>query len=236
MNSYSFYGFYVLLMPKKPIDYIYEKGYIYSIRDQENRVLYVGSTVNFNNRKYKHKTRCYNPNDKKKDYAVYQLMRSISSNFDDFIFKIEETCENITILDLKAPENKHKQLLNPIGNTHMIRPEINVHNSIDSNAYHRELMKQKDMKQKEKLNKTEKISCEICGKVITRQCIARHQRTTKCMNKLHSKTKEHPRVNCEQCGKTMRKDSLNKHNKRFHLNINPPTNNINGTTTSETIE
>ena len=36
---------------------------------------YVGSTTNFRMRKYQHKTRCNNPNDKKYNLKIYQFIR-----------------------------------------------------------------------------------------------------------------------------------------------------------------
>lgn len=202
-------------MPKKPIDYVYEKGYVYSIRDPDGQVLYVGSTVNFQQRKWDHKKRFTDEKRYGYNCKIYRLLRSISTNFDDFIWKIEETCENVTHLDLKVPENNHKKNLNPIGNDKNIRDEIMVNETTNRKEYRKQLnmipeihekkrcenkkwrdqnkneikkkMQKYYLKNKNTLNlrKSEKINCEFCNKLICRSYKSEHIKKY-CKNPKHN--------------------------------------------------
>ena len=62
-------------MPKKPIDY--KKGLIYKIccADTGIKDIYIGSTTDFVDRKYKHKKSYTKPYDTNHNYYVYQFMR-----------------------------------------------------------------------------------------------------------------------------------------------------------------
>lgn len=156
-------------MPIKDLDEIHEQGWIYSIRfKKDDQIIYVGHSFNLYNRIKSHKSDCYNPDNKKYNQKNYQIMRSLSNNFDDFYFYIEEEVFNITRLDIKYFEDKHKQLLNPCGNTDNIRPEIMIHKSIDPNAYNRELRRiHHDW------------YCQFCDSISSRDHKARHERTKK---------------------------------------------------------
>jgi hypothetical protein len=62
-------------MPKKPIDY--SNCCIYKIEHIENdSLVYVGNTTNFNNRKYCHKSRSSRVGNKECDYKLYQMIRN----------------------------------------------------------------------------------------------------------------------------------------------------------------
>tara|TARA_R110000823_G_C15753889_1_gene482188 strand:+ start:116 stop:757 length:642 start_codon:yes stop_codon:yes gene_type:complete len=62
-------------MPKLPIDY--SKTIIYKIQHIENEeMLYIGSTTNFNVRKGEHKTHSISENSVKKHFKVYQMIRN----------------------------------------------------------------------------------------------------------------------------------------------------------------
>ena len=61
-------------MPKLPMDY--SKTIIYKIEHIENdSLVYVGHTTNYEKRKCKHKSRCNNGMDKSYDIKLYQMIR-----------------------------------------------------------------------------------------------------------------------------------------------------------------
>ena len=57
----------------------FKKAYIYKIscKDQDISDCYIGSTFNFSNRYYTHKTNCINKNNNKYKYKVYQYIKGI---------------------------------------------------------------------------------------------------------------------------------------------------------------
>ena len=77
-------------MPKIPIDY--SKGLIYMIKhkdDVNNEYIYVGSTTNFIQRKYAHKTSCNNPKSKEYNFKEYIYIRE-NGGWNDFIMLLVE--------------------------------------------------------------------------------------------------------------------------------------------------
>ena len=81
-------------MPRLNVDY--SKTTIYKIQHNEDEtLLYVGHTTNFNNRKSKHKNACKNESDKNHNLKVYRMIRE-NGGWDCFsMTKIEDfPCEN----------------------------------------------------------------------------------------------------------------------------------------------
>jgi hypothetical protein len=81
-------------MPHRAVDY--SKTVIYKIQHNDDEtLLYVGSTTNFNNRKSQHKCHCINENDKSYNRKVYRMIRD-NGGWDCFsMTKIEDyPCEN----------------------------------------------------------------------------------------------------------------------------------------------
>jgi len=61
-------------MPKLPMDY--SKTIIYKIEHIENdSLVYVGHTTNWDNRKYNNKSRCNNVKERYHNLKVYQMIR-----------------------------------------------------------------------------------------------------------------------------------------------------------------
>ena len=81
-------------MPKKPMDY--SKACIYKIACKDPNItdIYVGSTTNLAQRRYKHKNNCQNLNSRNYNYYVYQFIRE-HGGFDNFeVVKLEDyPCE-----------------------------------------------------------------------------------------------------------------------------------------------
>ena len=70
-------------MTKKPIDY--SKGFIYKLccLDTSIKDIYIGSSVNFKQRKKSHKYRCNTPTDKYNNSYIYQFIRA-SGGFENW--------------------------------------------------------------------------------------------------------------------------------------------------------
>jgi hypothetical protein len=104
-------------MPKVPMDY--SKCCIYKIEHVDNESLvYVGHTTNFDKRKTKHKSSCYNENVKQYNLKVYQMIRE-NGGWDMFkMIEVEkypcndrreaERRENEVMKELKASMNTNK--------------------------------------------------------------------------------------------------------------------------------
>jgi hypothetical protein len=81
-------------MPRRSVEY--SKTIIYKIQHNEDEtLLYVGSTTNFNNRKSQHKNSCTNEANRSYDLKVYRMIRE-NGGWDCFsMTKIEDfPCEN----------------------------------------------------------------------------------------------------------------------------------------------
>jgi hypothetical protein len=108
-------------MPKKPIDY--SKCCIYKIEHIENEnLLYVGHTTEFNKRKNRHKSNCYNQNDNSTfNFKLYQMIRE-NGGFEMFkMIEVEkypcndkreaEKRENEVMKELKANMNSNNSYI-----------------------------------------------------------------------------------------------------------------------------
>lgn len=81
-------------MPRKPIDYSYVS--IYKIEHIEDEsLLYVGHTTDFNKRKSNHKICCKNENGKKINLKLYTMIRD-NGGWDNFrMIEVEKySCNN----------------------------------------------------------------------------------------------------------------------------------------------
>jgi len=109
-------------MPRHSVDY--SKTVIYKIQHNDDEtLLYVGSTTNFNNRKSKHRCACINEKDKGHNLKVYRMIRD-NGGWDCFsMTKIEDyPCENgrdaearedQLMRELKANMNSVRAFLTP---------------------------------------------------------------------------------------------------------------------------
>jgi hypothetical protein len=94
-------------MPKKPIDY--SKCCIYKIEHIENEnLLYVGHTTEFNKRKNRHKSNCYNQNDNSTfNLKLYQMIRE-NGGFE--MFKMIEV-EKYQCNDRREAERRENEVM-----------------------------------------------------------------------------------------------------------------------------
>jgi len=146
----------------------YSKIVIYKIFCKDSNItdVYIGSTINFKRRKIEHKSRCYNENNKKYYFKIYQYIRE-NGGWDNFEIVIIEKypCDNIKqvteregywIKELKATLNKQ----------------------IAGRTY-KEYYQDNENKRKE-YNK-QKIICS-CGCEINKYTLKRHQQSAKHIN------------------------------------------------------
>ena len=109
-------------MPRTSVDY--SKTVIYKIQHNENEtLLYVGSTTDFTNRKSQHKCACTNQKDRRHNLKVYKMIRD-NGGWDSFsMVKIEdfpcksgrdaECREDELMRELKANMNAIRAFLTP---------------------------------------------------------------------------------------------------------------------------
>jgi len=183
-------------MPKTPIDYKYCCIYKIEHIDNEN-LLYVGHTTNFNNRKFKHKSRCNNELDKSYNIKLYQMMRE-NGGWDMFrMIEIEkyackdkreaEKRENEIMKELKANMNSHNSFLSDVDRKILnskIHKEYQKGHRIELNK------KQNDYyyRNRDDINdrRKEKVKCE-CGCEVSKQHKKRHQATKKHIDLINKK-------------------------------------------------
>tara|TARA_R110000823_G_scaffold36942_1_gene100593 strand:- start:152 stop:640 length:489 start_codon:yes stop_codon:yes gene_type:complete len=147
---------------------------------------YVGSTTNLHRRMSRHKTRCNNEKDKNYHLKVYQYIRE-NGCWNDVEITIIETnkCDKGEALDLETTLMLRDDAeLNSRYPKRSLKDyyETNKQSILEKNKEYREKNREK-IKEKNK----EKITCDICSKIINKRHIARHR-------KIHSFTGEniHP--------------------------------------------
>jgi hypothetical protein len=160
--------------------------YFYKIVcDDLPNFVYVGSTMSFANRKYNHKRNCYNENDKRYNFKIYQTIRA-NGGWDNW----RMVCIHQEDIDNKRYaeqiEENYRLELNGNLNTHRaFRTEE------QRKEYHKEYHKEYREDNKGYFNERnkkyrennrdfiiEKITCE-CGCEISRNNIAEHKRSKK---------------------------------------------------------
>jgi len=128
----------------------YSKTSIYKIccKDTTIKDIYIGSTCNFNNRKYSHKSNCYNENGIGYNLKVYQFIRDNGgwNNWDMIQIK-EFSCENKR--EKETEERKCVDELKPTLNSNI--PNRSKKEWLDDNKEKRKTqMKEWNLKNKEK--------------------------------------------------------------------------------------
>ena len=191
-------------MPKVPMDY--SKCCIYKIEHIDNESLvYVGHTTNFDKRKTQHKYSCKNEKDKKHNLKIYKIIRE-TGGWEMFkMIEVEkypcndrreaERRENEVIKELKASMN----MINSFRTKEELKEymkeydkEYREANKLKLNEYKKEYKKNNKLKiqeykkeyreaNKSKIN--EKVKCE-CGCEIVKHKLKRHQATKKHLEKM----------------------------------------------------
>ena len=178
----------------------YEKSIIYKIKhneDYDDNNIYIGSTSNFKNRKYCHKSNCNNEKSNKYNYTVYQYIRA-NGNWEQFVMiPIEQyPCNNKEELVIR--ERHHIDLLRPILNiqlptrTKKEHYEDNKEKIAEYDKKRYEANKEQIIEYKKqyyKANKEQitertkkKVICDHCGCEVNKYRLKRHQKSNKCIN------------------------------------------------------
>lgn len=180
-------------MPKTPINY--SKTIIYKIccKNPDITDIYIGHTTDLIKRRYCHKARCCNPDDKKYNYYIYEFIRD-NGGWDNWeIIQIEECNlnnhnealqkERYWLEELKATLNKNK----PLRDMKEWRKDNKEHENEYRIRYYEEnrnilLEKAKIRKKIYYYNNTDKIlkkeKC-LCGAIICINNLNRHLNTKK---------------------------------------------------------
>ena len=111
----------------------YDAGYIYGIYHQDN-LKYIGSTIDFKKRMWKHKYSCYNVKSKKRNLRIYQYIRA-NGVWEDYNFKIIDVYYSITKKILNNIEGEYMKHfgLNNLMNCHVpgrTEPEWREYNKV----------------------------------------------------------------------------------------------------------
>jgi len=196
-------------MPKIAINY--DNTQIYKLvhkDDLENENVYVGHTTNWAQRKRSHKSVCNNSKSKKYDFSLYQNIRD-NGGWDEWsMIWLEdypcggqpEACARERYW-IEHYESKLNSLIPGRNNkeyTQVHREKIKEYKKkyhkdhkekiSESNRHYRENNPEKvkeynrTYREDNKESRYEKITCENCGMVNSKNSIAKHKRTIKCMN------------------------------------------------------
>ena len=152
-------------MPRTKTDY--SKTVIYKIQHNEDEtLLYVGSTTDFIKRKSSHKSSCNNPKSKEYNDKKYQMIRD---NGGWYMFNMIEI-EKYPCNDKREAEKRENDLMHELkANMNSIKSHCGFDNV-------KEYKKNWKNENRERIN--EKITCE-CGCVSARKHIAAHRKTKK---------------------------------------------------------
>jgi len=173
-------------MPRRAVDY--SKTVIYKIQHNDDEtLLYVGSTTNFNNRKSHHKCACVNETNPEYDRKVYRMIRE-NGGWDCFsMVKIEDfPCENgrdaecredELMRELKANMNSVRAFLTP-------EEKLELHQRCQLNwrERNREAEVQRVMRWREETDI--RSYCEACDCDFFHRNLDAHRRTNKHNNNI----------------------------------------------------
>ena len=147
--------------------------------------VYVGSTMAFANRKYKHKGNCNNENSEKYNLKIYTTIRA-NGGWDNWRMVCIHQQEVDNKREAEQIEEQYRVELNGNMNTHRAfrseeqkkeqKKEYNEQNKVKISEQKKEYNEQNKVKISEQ--KKEKIKCE-CGCEITKLNLLRHQKTYK---------------------------------------------------------
>ena len=198
-------------MPKTPIDY--SKCSIYKIEHNDNESLvYVGHTTNFDKRKTSHKSGCYNENDTHYNLKVYQMIRQ-NGGWD--MFKMLEV-EKYPCADKREADRRENEVMKELracmntNNSFRTKNEITEYHT-NYRELHKEKIQERDKKyyeqnkpKKQEYNKeyyesnkqkilhqmkesyetkNVKVKCE-CGCEIVKSKLKQHQARKKHLDKM----------------------------------------------------
>ena len=219
-------------MPKLPMDY--SKCCIYKIEHiDDESLVYVGHTTNFDKRKTAHKYNCYNENAKKYNMKVYQMIRE-NGGWD--MFKMIEV-EKYPCNERREAEKRETEVMKNLqANMNMIKSFVerkdytkeyyikNIESIKERKKKHREnnidtyRVKEREKNEKIKEINKEKIKC-ICGCEVGKMWLKRHQQSKRHLEFIGCNMERLNKVQCE-CGFYGFKGHLKRHQKsKYHIDI-----------------
>jgi len=171
--------------------------YRVSCKDETIKDCYIGSSINFKQRKIEHKSRCNNENTNGYNFKLYKFIRD-NGGFDNWKFDILEELETTTSNEMLKKERYYYDLNNATLNSdtpnRSLKEYYNDNKEYKQNYHKLHYEKNKDefieksknyyhknktiILQKRKLN----IECNICNCLITKINLKRHQKSKKCNN------------------------------------------------------
>jgi hypothetical protein len=188
-------------MPRKPIDYSKTVVYKLCCKDPSVELIYVGSTTNWTKRKNMHKFSCTNPNNKKYNVKVYQIIRE-NGGWENFEMIMLEKYPCNDKIESDARERYWLEKLSAI---------LNCVVPGRTGKEYRETHKEK-IKEYQKEYRKEKYTCG-CGSNPTKSHKSRHETSENHQHWL--KTGEQPKTKGEKytcgCGTTLTKVKKNRH-------------------------
>ena len=197
-------------MPLNVIDY--SKTVMYKIQHNDDEsLLYVGSTTNFNNRKYQHKHACINEMNKKYNLKVYKMIRD-NGGWDSFsMVKIEdfpcdnnrdaEAREDELMRELKANMNGRRAFIeDPIAENRMYNLRWRQNNREEVKARHKHYREtHREQVREYNRNRMKVISyCEACDCEFLHRHLNRHRQTDKHNNNIVRLMEEGAAARAEQ--------------------------------------
>lgn len=138
---------------------------------------YVGHTANFRQRKNEHKACCNNPNSKKYNLKIYQIMRA-NGGWDNWTMIEIENKLCLSKRDAEKYERIHTEELNANMNTYRAIRTANDIKEINKKSYQKNKQERTQYAKQQYQNNSEKITCE-CGCVIVKQYLTEHIKTKK---------------------------------------------------------
>ena len=198
-------------MPKVPMDY--SKCCIYKIEHiDDDTLVYVGHTTNFEKRKIQHKGNCKNDNGKQYNYKVYQMIRE-NGGWD--MFKMLEV-EKYPCADKREAERRENEVMKELKssmntNKSFITQEMSeYHKEYHTNYY--ELHKLKIKERSKEYKKNNKLKIQERDKDYRDNNKLKIQKKKKDYREAN-KLKLNEKVKCE-CGCEINKSNLNRHQAR----------------------
>ena len=195
-------------MPKVPMDYT--KCCIYKIEHNDDESLvYVGHTTNFDKRKTQHKSNCKNDNGKHYNFKVYQMIRE-NGGWEKFLMlEVEkypcadkreaERRENEVMKELKSSMNTNKSFIT--------QEMSEYHKEYHTNYY--ELHKLKIKERSKEYKKNNKLKIQERDKDYRDNNKLKIQKKKKDYREAN-KLKLNAKVKCE-CGCEINKSHLKRH-------------------------
>jgi hypothetical protein len=168
-------------------------------KDAENDdMIYIGSTINIDERWGNHKKRCNNPNSKDYYYKVYEYIRENGGiNAWDMIILDEIEVPLKKCVERDELENKYIKKYDAVNKLNKVYACLNMEKRNDKNKiqcrknYYDNLDNRREKSlENYKRNRDvriekmkEPVICNFCGTFSTKTHLKRHQQTQKCKNK-----------------------------------------------------